>query len=94
MLSALPTARERHLAGSAHGMAAIGEAEGMTRRAPAALISAGDASARRVLVEFWRGSSRACCLGLQNGALESCDVLLAPSLRLPAAHGRDVCGTA
>ena len=37
----------------------------------------------------WRGFSRACWLGLQTGALESGDVLLAPSLRLPAAHGRD-----
>ena len=37
----------------------------------------------------WRGFSRASWLGLHNGALESCDVLLAPSLRLPAAHGRD-----
>ena len=61
----------------------------MTRRAQAALTGLGDASASRDLVEYWRGFSRACWLGLQTGALESGDVLLAPSLRLPAAHGRD-----
>lgn len=89
MLGALPTAHERHLAGSAHGMTAMVEAEGINRRAPAALIGPGDASASRDLVGLWRGFSRACWLGLQTGALESGDVLLAPSLRLPAAHGSD-----
>ena len=59
MLGALPTAHERHLAGSAHGMAAIVEAEGVTRRAPAALAGPGDALASRDLVGFWRGFSRA-----------------------------------
>ena len=38
MLGALPTAHERQLAGSAHSMTAMVEAEGITRRAPAALI--------------------------------------------------------
>jgi hypothetical protein len=61
----------------------------MTRRAPAALTGSGDAPASRDLVGFWRGFSRACWLGLQPGALESGDVLMAPSLRLPAAHGSD-----
>jgi len=89
MLGALPTARERQLAGSAHGMTAMVEAEDMYRRAPAALTSPGDAPASRDLVGHWRGFSRACWLGLQPGALESGDVLMAPSLRLPAAHGRD-----
>lgn len=89
MLGALPTARERHFAGSAHGMTTLVAAEGMTRRAPAALTGSGDASASRDLVGVWRGFSRACWLGLQAVAIESCDVLLAPSLRLPAAHGRD-----
>ena len=91
MLGELPIARERHLEGSAHGMAAMEEAEGMTRRAPAALIGLGDASARRDLVGVWRGFSRACWLGLQSGALESGDVLMAPSLRLPAANGTRWC---
>lgn len=45
MLGALPTARERHFAGSAHGMTAIVEAEVRTRRAPAALTCLGDALA-------------------------------------------------
>ena len=58
MLGALPTARERHLAGSAHSMTAMVEAEGMTRRASAALTGPGDAPARRELVGFWRGFSR------------------------------------
>jgi hypothetical protein len=89
MLGALPTAHERHIAGSAHGMTAMVEAEGMTRRALAALTGPGDASASRGLVGLWRGFSRACWLGLQTVAIESGDVLLAPSLRLPAAHGRD-----
>jgi hypothetical protein len=40
-------------------------------------------------VGVWRGFSRAFWLGLQPGAVESGDVLLAQSLRLPAAHGRD-----
>ncbi len=62
----------------------------MTRRAPAALTGSGDASASRDLVGTWRGFSRACWLGLQTGAIERGDVLMAPSLRLPAAHGRDV----
>ena len=70
-------------------MTAMVEAEGRTRRAPAALIGPGDASASRGLVGHWRGFSRACWLGLQTGAIESGDVLLAPGLRLPAAHGRD-----
>jgi hypothetical protein len=61
----------------------------MTRRAPAALTGPGDAPASRDLVGVWRGYSRACWLGLQPGALESGDVLMAPSLRLPAAHGSD-----
>lgn len=73
-------------------MTAMVEAEGMKRRAPAALIGPGDAPASRGLVGIWRGYSRACWLGLQTGALESGDVLMAPSLRLPAAHGRDVGG--
>ena len=73
-------------------MTAMVEAEGRTRRAPAALIGPGDASASRGLVGHWRGFSRACWLGLQTGAIESGDVLLAPGLRLPAAHGRDVGG--
>ena len=71
MLGALPTARERHFAGSAHGMTTLVAAEGMTRRAPAALTGSGDASASRDLVGVWRGFSRACWLGLQTGALES-----------------------
>jgi len=50
MLGALPTARERHFAGSAHGMAAMVEAEGVNRRAPAALTGPGDATASRDLV--------------------------------------------
>ena len=58
MLGALPTARERHLEGSAHGMAAMVEAEGMTSRAPAALTGSCDASASCDLVGFWRGFSR------------------------------------
>lgn len=70
-------------------MTAMMEAESITRRAPAALTGLGDASASRDLVGVWRGFSRACWLGQQTGALESGDVLLAPSLRLPAAHGRD-----
>jgi hypothetical protein len=49
MLGALSTARERHFAGSAHGMTAMVEAEGMIRRAPAALTGPGDASASRDL---------------------------------------------
>ncbi len=52
-------------------MTAMVEAEGVTRRAPAALTGSGDASASRDLVEYWRGFSRACWLGLQTGALES-----------------------
>jgi len=50
MLGALPTVRERHLAGSAHGMTAMVVAEGMTRRAPAALTGSGDAPASCDLV--------------------------------------------
>jgi hypothetical protein len=49
MLGALPTARERHLAGSAPGMTALVEAESMTRRASAVMDGSGDASARRDL---------------------------------------------
>lgn len=70
-------------------MTAMVEAQSMPRRAPAALIGPGDASASRDLVGLWRGFSRACWLGLQTGALESGDVLLALSLQLPAAHGRN-----
>ena len=70
-------------------MTAIVEAEGVTRRAPAALTGPGDASASRDLVGIWRGFSRACWLGLQTGSHESGDVLLAPSLQQTAAHGRD-----
>jgi hypothetical protein len=47
MLGALPTAHERQLAGSAHGMTAMVEAEGITRRAPAALIGARGGGGRR-----------------------------------------------
>ena len=61
----------------------------MPRRAPSALTGSRDAPASRDLVGFWRGFSRACWLGLQPGALESGDVLMALSLRLPAAYGRD-----
>jgi hypothetical protein len=50
MLGALPTARERHLEGSAHGMAALVEAEGVTRRAPAALANPG---VRQRVVTWW-----------------------------------------
>ena len=78
-----------HCAGSAHGMTAMAEAEGMTRRAQAAQDGPGEASASRKLVRLWRGFSRACWLGLQTVAIESGDVLMAPSLRLPATHGRD-----
>ena len=70
-------------------MTALVVAEGVTRRAPAALTGTGDATASRDLVGVWRGFSRASWLGLQTGALESGDVPLAPSLRLPASHGRD-----
>lgn len=58
LLGALPTAHERHIAGSAHCMTAMVEAEGMTRRALAALTGPGDASASRDLVELWRGFGR------------------------------------
>ena len=75
--------------GGVHGVAAMVEGEGMTRRAPAALDGLGDASASRELEGHGRGFGRACWLGLQTGALESGHVLMAPSLRLPAAHGRD-----
>ena len=44
---------------------------------------------RDSLVVLVPGVSRAHWLGLQSQAIESGDVLLAPSLRLPAAHGRD-----
>jgi len=47
---ALPTAHERDLAGSAHGMTTMVEAEGMNRCAPAALTGSGDA--QRV-VTWW-----------------------------------------
>jgi hypothetical protein len=50
MLGALPTARERHLAGSVPGMTTMVVAEGMNRRAPAALKGLGDAPASRNLV--------------------------------------------
>jgi len=71
MLGALPTARERHCTGSEHGMTAMVEAEGMYRRAPAALTGSGDARACRDLVKLWRGFGRTCWLGLQTGAVES-----------------------
>jgi hypothetical protein len=45
-------------------MTAMVEAEGRTRRAPAALTGLGDASASRDLVELWRGFSRACLSNL------------------------------
>ena len=86
---ALPKARKRHLAGSAHGMTTLVEAEGMNRRSPAAPNGPGDALARRGLVGVWRGFRCASWLSLQTGAIDSGDVLLASSLRLPVAHGRD-----
>ena len=56
--------------GGVHGVAAMVEGEGMTRRAPAALDGLGDASASRELEGHGRGFGRACWLGLQTGALE------------------------
>jgi len=58
MLGALPKAHERQLAGSAHGMTAMVEAEGMARRAPAALIGAGGGGGRRQQKKGCSGSSR------------------------------------
>jgi len=60
MLGALPTARERHLAGSVPGMTALVVSGGMTRRAPAALDGLGDASARRDLIGLWWSFSYEC----------------------------------
>ena len=45
---------KRHSAGSAHGMTAMVEAEGMNRRSPAALTGAGDASASRDITSLTR----------------------------------------